>query len=296
MTPYTYLIGWTEHNMWYYGVRYSEHSDPSDLWTKYFTSSVHVKEFRKQYGEPDVIEVRKTFDDAESAVLWESKVLKRLKVKEKDYFLNRNDGAAPPVMKGEANPFYGKKHDERVLEILRRDKTEEAKSNMRKPKSKTPSKSEEHKKKIGLAKKGVGHSEEIFKILSQHSQKYEYLIENIHTGEIHKTTNLLEFCEGKPGCDQRNLSKTANDGHKGKTYKQSGGYRVVQKIEMKKKVLGAKLRDCVNNVDFVVDDLRAYCKENNVDIHNLRRTSDGYKGKNKSYTCKGLKVIEYFET
>lgn len=88
--PYTYIIGWTEHNKWYYGVRYSKKCDPKDLWKTYFTSSKYVKEFRKKYGEPDVVQIRKTFSCIEKARLWESKVLIRLGVVGDERFLNRS--------------------------------------------------------------------------------------------------------------------------------------------------------------------------------------------------------------
>ena len=76
--PYTYLIGWSNHNKWYYGVRYAKDCHPIDLWTTYFTSSKSVLEYRNKYGEPDIIEVRKVFDDMTSAIKYETKVLKRL--------------------------------------------------------------------------------------------------------------------------------------------------------------------------------------------------------------------------
>jgi hypothetical protein len=69
--PYTYIIGWSQHDTWYYGVRYSVTASPNDLWKTYFTSSKHVKNFRKQYGEPDVVRVRRTFDSKEKAIMWE---------------------------------------------------------------------------------------------------------------------------------------------------------------------------------------------------------------------------------
>ncbi len=85
---YTYLIGWKQHDFWYYGVRFAKNCDPSDLWVKYFTSSRRVKTLRKRLGEPDVIEVRRTFKDAESAIAWERKVLTRLNVKDSKRWLN----------------------------------------------------------------------------------------------------------------------------------------------------------------------------------------------------------------
>jgi hypothetical protein len=89
--PYTYLIGWSSQNLWYYGVRYAKGCDPSDLWTKYFTSSKPVKKTHEIYGEPDVISIRQTFDCIDSARLWEHKVLRRLKVVKNEKWLNQTD-------------------------------------------------------------------------------------------------------------------------------------------------------------------------------------------------------------
>jgi hypothetical protein len=85
---YTYLIGWKNHNKWYYGVRYSSKCNPNDLWKNYFTSSKEVKLFRQNYGEPDIIEVRKTFDNSIKAKIWEEKVLRRMSVSKNDKWLN----------------------------------------------------------------------------------------------------------------------------------------------------------------------------------------------------------------
>ena len=85
---YTYLIGWSTHNKYYYGVRYSKKATPSDLWTTYFTSSKHVKHFAAKHGDPDIKQIRKVFADRESAICWENTVLRRLKVVEDHRFLN----------------------------------------------------------------------------------------------------------------------------------------------------------------------------------------------------------------
>lgn len=87
--PYTYLIGWTQLNKWYYGVRYAYKCVPSDLWSTYFTSSKLVKEYRGIYGEPNVIEIRKTFSNAIKARKWEDTVHKRMNVVKDDKWLNR---------------------------------------------------------------------------------------------------------------------------------------------------------------------------------------------------------------
>lgn len=57
--PYTYLIGWTILDCYYYGVRTAKGSTPEDFWKTYFTSSKQVKKLRIQYGDPDVIMIRK---------------------------------------------------------------------------------------------------------------------------------------------------------------------------------------------------------------------------------------------
>ena len=119
---YTYLIGWTEHDTWYYGVRTANKHEPeNDLWVHYFTSSKLVSEFRKLHGEPDVIQVDKTFDDNRKAYFYEVEKLHEFDVLNESKWLNQKIGGSRQMtdaerknlsMKysGEGNPFYGKKH------------------------------------------------------------------------------------------------------------------------------------------------------------------------------------------
>lgn len=95
--PYTYLIGWSKHDKYYYGVQYGKKANPSNLWTKYFTSSEKVDNLRQELGEPDIIEVRRTFDTPEKAILWETRVLTKLDVLYKDKWLNGNIAGAIPM-------------------------------------------------------------------------------------------------------------------------------------------------------------------------------------------------------
>jgi hypothetical protein len=88
--PYTYLIGWSNHNLWYYGVRYSKGCNPDDLWSKYFTSSKYVAEIRSSIGEPDVIQIRKTFTNSKDAQVWETKVLRRMHVLTDQRWINKS--------------------------------------------------------------------------------------------------------------------------------------------------------------------------------------------------------------
>jgi hypothetical protein len=93
-TPFTYLIGWSLQNLWYYGVRYAAKCHPNDLWTKYFTSSSYVAEARQRYGEPDIIQIRKIFTSSKDAINWEIGVLRRMKLHERNNFLNKSCAGA----------------------------------------------------------------------------------------------------------------------------------------------------------------------------------------------------------
>jgi hypothetical protein len=87
---FTYRIGWSQLNEFYYGVRYARGCHPSDLWVSYFTSSRHVEACRKLHGEPDIIQVRREFgDNPDKAVKWELKVLRRMNIGTNPRYLNR---------------------------------------------------------------------------------------------------------------------------------------------------------------------------------------------------------------
>jgi hypothetical protein len=92
--PYTYLVGWSKLDRFYYGVRYSAEAKPVDLFEIYFTSSKHVKKFIKDNGPPDIIEIRKIFDNTHDARDWENKVLKKMKVVHSDRWINKTDNAS----------------------------------------------------------------------------------------------------------------------------------------------------------------------------------------------------------
>jgi len=90
--PYTYLIGWTQLDKWYYGCQYGINANPSNLWKTYFTSSKQVKKLREDFGEPDVIQVRKIFFSKEKTRLWEHNVIRRLQIVKSDKWLNQGNG------------------------------------------------------------------------------------------------------------------------------------------------------------------------------------------------------------
>ena len=92
MKPYTYLIKHRPSGQVYYGVR-TANAVPAheDLWNKYFTSSNTVKQLVEETGADSFdYEVRREFDTAEQAIAWESKVLRRVCVLEKEQWINAN--------------------------------------------------------------------------------------------------------------------------------------------------------------------------------------------------------------
>lgn len=90
-TPYCYLIGWSTLSKFYYGVRYANGCNPKELMTTYKTSSKVVHEFIENFGEPDIIEIRKIFTSKRKAIQYEHKVLRRMKVIYRNDFLNQTD-------------------------------------------------------------------------------------------------------------------------------------------------------------------------------------------------------------
>jgi hypothetical protein len=93
--PYTYRIAWTGPGLSYYGVRYAVGCNPQDFWKSYYTSSKVVCQLRDELGDPDVIEIRKVFDNSEQAIEWESKVLRRLRVRTNESWINHHANEAP---------------------------------------------------------------------------------------------------------------------------------------------------------------------------------------------------------
>lgn len=96
--PYVYLLGWKKFDKWYYGTEYGSKTkvaNPSNLLSLYFTSSKSVKNFIERFGNPDVVQVRRTFKTKEEAIEWEHKVLRRLRCKASTRWLNRTDNKVP---------------------------------------------------------------------------------------------------------------------------------------------------------------------------------------------------------
>lgn len=154
--PFTYLVGWTAIGKFYYGVRFAKGCSPSDLWTKYFTSSKLVKQIRKIHGEPDIIQVRRTFESAEKALNWEVTVLRRLRAPTHESFLNQSIGT---------EKFnHGRPHTQetrkKLSEAIKGKPRVWAPGHLEKLSKSVVFKSQTHRQKLSEALKGKSKSDE----------------------------------------------------------------------------------------------------------------------------------------
>ena len=94
MLAYTYVIGWTKLNLWYYGVRYKAGCNIEDFFTTYFTSSKLVHAVMIRHGLPDIRTIRRTFNNVKTSIVWEQTVLRRMKVLRNEKWLNQNISGA----------------------------------------------------------------------------------------------------------------------------------------------------------------------------------------------------------
>lgn len=182
-TPYTYLIGWSDYDLWYYGARwsvkkkclYESGCHPDDLWVAYFTSSKKVKEMIEKCGNPDIIQIRKTFNTRLECQEWEKRVLIRMKTKSDPRWLNDGCYATPPASHNEETRrkiSQGNKGKKRTPEMKARYS-----------KSKTGIKfTEEHRRNISLAVSGKKPTEESNKKKSLSIKKLRWY----NNGQINK--------------------------------------------------------------------------------------------------------------
>ena len=165
--PYTYLIRWSKLRKYYYGVRYKQGCHPNGFWKDYFTSSPKVAEYRELHGEPDIIQIRRTFTNANDAIAWEAKVLRRMNVIKEDHWLNQSiwPAMSPEVMKERTPWNTGMPHPEKTKQKI----SESSKGRIPWNKGKIGlfMHSEESKHKISEANKGKLHSEETKRKISK---------------------------------------------------------------------------------------------------------------------------------
>ncbi len=197
--PYTYLIGWTELDKWYYGVEYGlkkkPTANPANLWTAYFTSSSVVTYLRSKFGEPDVVSVRKIFPSGtseermEQSINWEKKVLSRIDITQEKWINGRMGGdICPATSKKICMLRYGVENVFQAVEIKEKIK----KTNLRLYGVEHPSHSKkllERKAKNNIEKFGVSCPLQLPGV----REKANAAIRDPKVREKVKKNNLLRF-------------------------------------------------------------------------------------------------------
>jgi hypothetical protein len=181
MKAYTYLLKFKPTNKFYYGVRVKtiklNRNPEDDLMVHYTTSSENINNLITEHGI-DAFDwsVRKTFDTANEAIAWETKVLRRSKVLDRqDVWLNGN------VAGYKITTEVGRK---KIREThMGKAKTEKHKQKIReaqkgKPKKSTAYKTQEYREKMSKAKSGSNNG----KFGLEVSEKTRQLISQANKG------------------------------------------------------------------------------------------------------------------
>jgi len=201
--PYTYYLYHIPTGMKYYGVRMKPKDEPKrDLWINYFSSSRGVKALIKMYGEGSFRpEIRKEFDNPTEALIYEQKVIDRIRAVERKDWLNQSRSFGPYHY----NRAGWKHSDETKRKMRGRKHSDETKRKMSFLRGGI-SLSEEHKGNISKAHKGKKHSElhRLRNKLSQQGIAKQPHYVNAFRGKIHseKTKELLR---------EKNLGKRLSD-------------------------------------------------------------------------------------
>jgi len=200
-TPYTYVLTHIPSGKKYYGMRCRKNCHPDEFWVKYFTSSKIVKRLIQQDGIYSFdFEIRKTFKTKIEAIVWEHKVLRRLKVHTDVNWLNQCNGneifpmtfgrlgkttseehkkKIGDAQRGSKNHMYGKTHTPEAREKIRaahlgRKASKETRTKMSEYRKKHHTgfviggeKTEKHRESIRKSRIGKKHSEESKRKMSQ---------------------------------------------------------------------------------------------------------------------------------
>ena len=156
MQPYTYLIKHTPTGKVYYGVRTANKVEAhDDLWKHYFTSSPGVQKLIEETGiNSFVVEIRKTFETKETAVVWETRVLHRCKVLHDNRWLNQNV-AGYIVPTEESNKKISDFHKDKPKSLEHKKNLSESQKG--KPKVNSKNQTPEYKALMSTLKSGSGN-------------------------------------------------------------------------------------------------------------------------------------------
>jgi len=191
-TPFTYLLTFLPTGQQYYGVRTKRGCQPADLWNSYYTSSKLVRQLIAEHGRDAFeVEIRRTFQTKEAALLWEHRVLRRVDAARNPHWLNKNNGDRKFINNGIT--MNGKKHTEDAKRRMSENSKGHRNGKFGKPLS------EETKKKLSIARKGYKESLEVVeakrqRMLGENNHNYGKTFAWWNDGTRNK---LVEQCPGE---------------------------------------------------------------------------------------------------
>jgi hypothetical protein len=182
--PYTYLVKFKPTGKVYYGSRCQNYTKfnrtpADDFWHIYTTSSNTINDLIKEYGKDAFeYEIRRTFESIEEMSAWETKVLKRCRVLERqDIWMNSNVAGKKILTEAGA----------KVISATHKDKP----------------KTDEHKRNLSLSQKGKPK-----KSTAYQTPEYRALMSKLKSGENNpmygkgctpeRAANISAAKKGKP--------------------------------------------------------------------------------------------------
>lgn len=234
-----------------------------------------VKQARIEYGDPDIIQIRKIFSNATSARIWESKVCHRLDVRNKSNWLNLHNGDGnfkctyhtDETKTKLSKAGKGRKASQETLEKLRkvnlgRTMTKEWREKISKTRK---------ERKIESYWKGKKIPENI---IEKMCRDREYISPN---REIIKVKNLKKFCK-EHELSYENMKRVFNrvhSEHKGWTANPPR-----EKSKGNAKIWGFKFYNKI----IIIYSLRDYCKRNNLSLRSMQKIAYKEQLEYKGYT------------
>lgn len=199
-----------------------------------------MKEFRKDHGDPDIIQIRKRFDSCKEALDWEEKVLRRLNVSNESKWLNITHNRGFPLIRD----LPIEVQDRRSKLISKSLKGREY------PKGRVTSKCT--KEKISAGQKEIWNSyspEEYEKRRTKYKQSQDNISDDVRRKQVEKRKRTIN---SKPDVVCPHCGKTAKArAASAMSRHHFNNCKEIDKKNIEKRKLIAQLKEDISNVKYI---------------------------------------------